>query len=118
MVDLEFVSISHPNDIKRRENRKKIGQHVMKDIGNARRKAPRKKEVAETQPHGPSKRKAAVQIKALSKSIRSDAKSTINAANGFEKSPVTALSRNLAARSARIQTLCELLYQAHTHDKC
>ncbi|KAM5353566.1 hypothetical protein ACJ41O_000216 [Fusarium nematophilum] len=37
---LEFVSISHPDEIRNRRNKRKIRQHAMKDIGLARRKRP------------------------------------------------------------------------------
>ncbi|KAI6776888.1 hypothetical protein HG530_000833 [Fusarium avenaceum] len=37
-LDLRFVSISHPDEIKSRRNGRKIRQHVMKDIGLSRRK--------------------------------------------------------------------------------
>ncbi|KAF5551011.1 hypothetical protein FPHYL_9240 [Fusarium phyllophilum] len=35
---LEFVSVSHPDEVKNRHNKRKIHQHVMKDIGLSRRK--------------------------------------------------------------------------------
>ncbi|KAF4971210.1 hypothetical protein FSARC_1932 [Fusarium sarcochroum] len=35
---LEFVSISHPDEIKSRRNKRKVHQHVMKPIGLSRRK--------------------------------------------------------------------------------
>lgn len=37
-LDLRFVSISHPDEIKSQRNGRKIRQHVMKDIGYSRRK--------------------------------------------------------------------------------
>ncbi|KFH45640.1 hypothetical protein ACRE_035030 [Hapsidospora chrysogenum ATCC 11550] len=36
-VELQFVTISHPDDIKKRNTRRTISQHVMKEIGMARR---------------------------------------------------------------------------------
>ncbi|KAH7241155.1 uncharacterized protein BKA55DRAFT_113581 [Fusarium redolens] len=35
---LEFISVSHPDEVKNRHNKRKIHQHVMKDIGFSRRK--------------------------------------------------------------------------------
>jgi hypothetical protein len=35
---LEFISVSHPDEVKNRHNKRKIHQHVMKDIGLSRRK--------------------------------------------------------------------------------
>jgi hypothetical protein len=41
---LEFVSVSHPDEVKNQHNKRKIHQHVMKDIGLSRRKStPRRK---------------------------------------------------------------------------
>ncbi|KAF5560979.1 hypothetical protein FNAPI_3922 [Fusarium napiforme] len=36
---LEFVSVSHPDEVKNQHNKRKIHQHVMKDIGLSRRKS-------------------------------------------------------------------------------
>lgn len=110
MVNLEFVSISHPDDMKKRETRRKIGQHVMKDIGYSRRKGSRKSKVNEPAPQKETKEEAAAQVQALSKAIRSDAQSKVHSTPGFETSPFTTLSRNLAARSTRIENLCEFTF--------
>ncbi|KAF4337670.1 hypothetical protein FBEOM_8424 [Fusarium beomiforme] len=37
-ANLEFVNVGHPDEIKNRQNKRKIHQHVMKDIGFSRRK--------------------------------------------------------------------------------
>lgn len=46
-LDLRFVSISHPDEIKSRRNGRKIRQHVMKDIGLSRRKKQSNQKVRE-----------------------------------------------------------------------
>lgn len=35
---LEFINVSHPGDIKNRHTKRRIHQHVMKDIGQSRRR--------------------------------------------------------------------------------
>ncbi|KAJ4115572.1 hypothetical protein FOXYSP1_13707 [Fusarium oxysporum f. sp. phaseoli] len=42
---LEFVSVSHPDEVKNRHNKRKIHQHVMKDIGLSRRKNTRSRKL-------------------------------------------------------------------------
>lgn len=41
MVEVAFVNVSHPGQIRSRRVQGEIRRHVMKDIGRARRKKPR-----------------------------------------------------------------------------
>lgn len=107
MGGLEFVSISHPDDIKKREVRRKIGQHVMKDIGYGRRKR-RGHQAVELSEHRQSAgEKKAVEKAYLSIAANPDSQLTEDVERHFEKSPITPLSRNYAARAARLQSLCK-----------
>lgn len=105
MAGFEFVSVAHPDDLKKRETRRRIGQHVMKDIGLSRRKSKPKKRETESLPQSGSKDETAVQVNGLSKAIESNAHLASNPGDEFTKSPLTVLSRNYAARSAKIEIL-------------
>lgn len=114
MAGLEFVSVSHPDDLKKRETRRRIGQHVMKDIGFSRRKQrpSKKKKADESKLQSDSNTESTVQAQALDKPTTSATHLTFESAEDFKKSPITHLARNYAARSAKIEILRELLNMA------
>ena len=107
MGGLEFVSISHPDDIKKREIRRRIGQHVMKDIGYGRRKKTGREAVEETEPRQTSGENLTVEKGYLNIAANPKGQPREDAESHFKKSPITSLSRNYAARAARLQSLCK-----------
>lgn len=104
VTDLEFVSISHPDDMKNRITRRKISRHVMKDIGMSRRKSPtQSKTRSGTLQQEPTNVDLPVSIVCESHTHSCQYK----ALDPFKGSPVNALSRVYAARAQSMQAYCK-----------
>ena len=112
---LEFVTISHPDDIKDRNTRRKISRHVMKDIGASRRRKPTPNgHGTPSEPPPPPPRSsqssynntcAVVTAHAMDPLSISEPQQT-RPRDPFGLSPITALSRHFAARAQQMTNFC------------
>lgn len=111
---LEFVTISHPDDIRERNTRRKISRHVMKDIGASRRRKPT------PNGHGTPPEPPPPQPRSSQPSYNNNTTVTADAMDSlsipepqqtrprdpFGLSPITALSRHFAARAQQMTNFC------------